>query len=881
MNKDINCLNFKGLFGYIENRFGRAALVKLVGDAIGTNTYKIANKNTPGILEPVTIEHLVDESYWISNELSLSLLSMIKTVVPGPRPEQVAGQGAVLENLSKSDLFFSKIIGPKALAKRAAAVNRKFNRTKDVKISNLKDTSVTIELHYRPGFKVTRDVCNWNLGIYEGVTKASGARSIRAREVKCVLDGDPHCEIQIDWQVPSLFKRLYTTGLSFFTKELIAEYEKTAEDRDRLIEKLSASEKKYRLLIENQSDMVIKIDNQGRFQFVNPSYCRMFGRTEEQLIGKKFLDHVYKGDRQAIAGEIKALYHPPHTGVLEQRAMTTEGFKWFSWAGAAVFDDKKKAIAITGTGRDITEKKQVEDALKESEKLFKLITGNASAFVSIHDSNATYIFASSSHERLGYTPEELVGRSSFTMIEENDIAKMAAMLERAEKGRLEKILMDFKLRDKVGGIHHFRGSFDAVFDLDGSLERIICVGEDITELRQAQAQREKALALAAEAKKLALVGQVAGKLAHDFNNILGIIMGISELALMDCSDDEIHKNLELIFTQTLRGKNLTKNLVAFAKSQEPKQEFFQINEKIDLVLDLMKKDLDNIDLQVNKGKDMVDLLADSGMIEHALVNLLQNSIHALGKSDHPEIIIRTYCLEKHIVFEVEDNGCGIPREHLKNIYEPSFTLKGNKDIRGAYENDTKGTGYGMANVKKYIEQHNGDILVESSVNSGTKIIVSLPMVQKELCIGEQIEIQEGLVHVGKSILLVEDEQVIAEVQRSILSQDPCCHRVDIASDGQAAVDKFKANQYDLISLDYVLPGPMNGMAVYTRIRQINQTIPIVFVSGNLEFLESVEDLKQKDPYLDHQSKPCKNIDYITCINGLMTRSIQANYTKEP
>ena len=89
MDKDINCLNFKGLFGYIENRFGKAVLAKMVENAINSGTYEIPNKNTPGILEPVTLEHLVDESYWISNELSLSLLSMIKTVVPRSEERRV------------------------------------------------------------------------------------------------------------------------------------------------------------------------------------------------------------------------------------------------------------------------------------------------------------------------------------------------------------------------------------------------------------------------------------------------------------------------------------------------------------------------------------------------------------------------------------------------------------------------------------------------------------------------------------------------------------------------------------------------------------------------------------------------------------------------
>ena len=117
-------------------------------------------------------------------------------------------------------------------------------------------------------------------------------------------------------------------------------------------------------------------------------------------------------------------------------------------------------------------------------------------------------------------------------------------------------------------------------------------------------------------------------MAHDFNNILGIIMGNTEIALLDCKEPEVQKTLRLVFNQTIRGKNLTKNLVAFAKDQEPKQEFFRINEKVDLVLDLMKKDLEEIELKREDKPGVPDLLADTGMIEHTLVNISHNSIHA-------------------------------------------------------------------------------------------------------------------------------------------------------------------------------------------------------------------------------------------------------------
>jgi len=229
---------------------------------------------------------------------------------------------------------------------------------------------------------------------------------------------------------------------------------------------------------------------------------------------------------------------------------------------------------------------------------------------------------------------------------------------------------------------------------------------------------------------MALVGQIAGKIAHDFNNMLTIIMGNIDLALMDCTDAALKKTLELVYKETMRGKNLTKNLVAFARDQEPRQELFRINEKIDLVIKLLEKDLEGIDLIREYKTGVPELFADPGMIGHALINLIQNSIHATSKIEQPRIAIKTDCLDNKICFEIEDNGCGIQEEHMKNIFIPSFTLKGDKDATGSYKTGIKGTGYGISNVKKYIEQNNGNISIKSVFGSGTKFTISLPV--KEL-----------------------------------------------------------------------------------------------------------------------------------------------------
>jgi len=131
-------------------------------------------------------------------------------------------------------------------------------------------------------------------------------------------------------------------------------------------EALRESEDKYRLLVEHQTDLLVKIDREGRFQFASPSYCRMFGKTEEELLGKTFMPLVHPDDHKSTAKEMEKLYHPPHTAYMEQRAMTKEGWKWLAWLDTAVLDENGDLKEIIGLGRDISDKKQSEI---EKEKL--------------------------------------------------------------------------------------------------------------------------------------------------------------------------------------------------------------------------------------------------------------------------------------------------------------------------------------------------------------------------------------------------------------------------------------------------------------------------------------------------------------------------------
>lgn len=516
-------------------------------------------------------------------------------------------------------------------------------------------------------------------------------------------------------------------------------------------------------------------------------------------------------------------------------------------------------------------RKKAQEELAESEKRYRLLYKNAPAgmyeidfvankFIKVNEIMCSYT---------GYTEKEFLEIDPIKLLTPKSQAKYINRLRVfLEKGEMPSEIVEYEVVKKDGGI------IGAVLHTentvkDGNLVSAQVVVHDITQLKKAEDEKIRAQKIAGEHEKMALVGQIAGKMAHDFNNILGIIMGNAELSMLDAKDPEAKASFELIFEQTLRGKNLTKNLVAFAKDHEPRQKYFNLNEKINLVLGLLKNDLKTIRLIKNFHLEMPDILADPGMIEHAIVNLVQNSIHAVSLKKNPLIKIRTDVDRKSVRFEIEDNGCGIPKTYIDDIYEPSFSLKGSRDTQQAYSLEIKGTGYGMSNVKKYIELHKGTINVESTQGEGTLFSITLPLFSKELTPEEKKSLKSDDIVSEKRILLVEDEKEISDIQQRVLTQNPCNHSVDVASTAALAIELFDSNTYDAVSLDYVLSGKVTGMDVYNHIRKLNRNIPVLFISGNFTFLESIKDLMIKDPYIDHLSKPCRNKDYISSINRLL------------
>jgi PAS domain S-box-containing protein len=264
----------------------------------------------------------------------------------------------------------------------------------------------------------------------------------------------------------------------------------TAQDigrRRQAEEDAQASRESYRQLIENQTDLIVELDRDGRFVYVNPAYRAAIGRTAEDLLGTLFLSSVEVEDRESTARAMENLFQPPYCEGHEQRARTAAGLRWFSWRGHAVLDDSGNVTAVVAVGRDITERKEFELALKRSEEKFAVaFQASPSMMALARLDDGRYIDVNDAFLRLtGYAREEIVGRARDELGLWSDPEQLAAVLQVLRtSGRL--FALEVSVRTKAGAVRTARIS--AVVVELGGVPAILTTGEDATELKRAEAE---------------------------------------------------------------------------------------------------------------------------------------------------------------------------------------------------------------------------------------------------------------------------------------------------------------------------------------------------------------------------------------------------------
>lgn len=474
--------------------------------------------------------------------------------------------------------------------------------------------------------------------------------------------------------------------------------------------------------------------------------------------------------------------------------------------------------------------RRVEAALRESEERFRQLAENINEVFWIIDpvKNQLLYVSPACAAIWGRLPSELILSPGLWMdtIHPGDRPRVAHAIkfEQAPDGFDET----YRIIRPDGSVRWIRDRGFPLRNAAGEIYRVVGTAEDITQQRKLEEQFR-------QAQKMESIGQLAGGVAHDFNNILMVIQGHASLLLAGPKlDSEAEESAREICLAAERAANLTRQLLMFSRKQVSQPVVLDMNQIVANMTKMLNRILtEDILLQVNYAPHLPKICADAGMMEQVLMNLVVNARDAMP--DGGKLIIRTseitidadYLrlkpqgkLGDHVCLEVSDTGSGISPEILPRIFEPFFTTKGSE----------KGTGLGLATVYGIIQQHQGWVTVYSEVGNGTSFRIYLPAVKIVQPTGKSAtpdELRGGT----ETILLVEDDISVSALNRNMLER--CGYKVIEASSGSAALETWQRNPggIDLVLTDMVMPGGMTGIELVKKLRTESPTLRFIYTSG--------------------------------------------------
>ncbi|MBU1193712.1 MAG: PAS domain S-box protein [Proteobacteria bacterium] len=531
-----------------------------------------------------------------------------------------------------------------------------------------------------------------------------------------------------------------------------------------------------------------------------------------------------------------ALNNTKDTGIpyeLELETLREDGNRGWMWVhGEAVHDAIGSTVGLRGVAQDITERKQTEEALKASEKKYQSLFKNAQvALFRNRLSDGKVLEINERYAKMaGYSNiEDCMAEfnAADAWVDPNGRNELLKILQ--ENGSVSDYETKIIRKDGTSIWISFSAT---IFPEHGFLEGSIV---EITERKKSEIQQKKLQAQLDQAQKMESVGRLAGGVAHDFNNMLSIILGNAEIIMADIdASNPLVTNLEEIYKAAERSANLTRQLLAFARKQTIDPKVLDLNHVLDDMLKMLKRLIgENIDLTWQPAKNLRPVKIDPSQIDQILANLCVNArdaIKSVGKvtieTDNTSFD-ENYCKEHtgfnpgdYVMMAVSDDGSGMDKKTLDKLFEPFFTTK----------KIGQGTGLGLATVYGIVKQNNGFINVYSEPGEGTTFKIYLP-VHSEPAVSKQKDFKKTSLTGNETILLVEDEEGILRMTKMMLER--LGYSVLIASTPNEAISIVEASNINTIHLlmtDVVMP-EMNGRDLSKILLSMHPGLKCLFMSG--------------------------------------------------
>ena len=583
-------------------------------------------------------------------------------------------------------------------------------------------------------------------------------------------------------------------------------------------------------------------DKDCRYLGCNKAYETFFGIQSDQLIGKTVFDiHPLELAKVYHAKDVEFFEQGKTPQQFESQAKDVHGvLQDVIFKRAAFFDRQGTIKGLIGTLVDITERKQAEMDLRESEEKFRTVADYTYDWEYWIDPAGRILYISPSCERVtGYKAEEFLQDPELLnrIVHAGDRDTFMQHLINIRNNEANAVCEppDFRIHTRSGEERWIAHVCQEVFNKKGESLGRRASNRDITERKRAEKEQEVLRTQLIQAQKMESVGRLAGGVAHDFNNMLSVILGYTELALDKVEpSDPLRKYLLQIFDAGKRSADITRQLLAFARKQTIAPKVLDLNETVESMLKMLRRLIgEDVNLAWLPGIGLWPVKIDPSQMDQLLANLCVNArdaIKGVGKITIETGIVtfdEAYCADHlgfipgdFILLSVSDDGCGMDKEILDKIFEPFFTTK----------EEGQGTGLGLAMVYGIVKQNNGFVNVYSEPGQGTTFNIYLPCHE-----GEAEEIRETLTteipsgH-GEMILIVEDEVAILELGRTLLERFG--YTVLTASTpGEALLlAKVHANEIHLLITDIVMP-EMNGRQLADQLHTLYPNIKPLFMSG--------------------------------------------------
>jgi len=616
-------------------------------------------------------------------------------------------------------------------------------------------------------------------------------------------------------------------------------------ERQAAHQALVDSERRFRMLVQGVVDYAIYLlDPSGIVTNWNAGAERIKGYTAGDIVGRHF-SLFYTPEERAAGMPAKSLATATREGKYETEGwrVRKDGTRFFaSVVIDAIRGDQGEILGFAKVTRDITERRKSEEALRESERHFRLLVSGVTDYaLYMLDPNGIVTSWNAGAMRIkGYSAEEIIGQHFSRFYFEGDRAAgvpARALATAGQTGRYEA--EGWRVR-KDGSFFWASVVIDAIHDEQGALVGFAKITRDITERREAQANLERVQSQLAEAQKMDALGQLTGGVAHDFNNLLMIVSGhIQLLKKQVAGDAKSTRAAEAIELAAQRGASLTRQLLTFSRRQRVNPSAIALSEQIESFREVLASGVGGGErLAVHLPAATWPVKVDVSEFEIALVNLVVNARDATPKGGMVTITAENLVLDPSpgetgmsrevVALTVADAGVGIPEDVLPRIFDPFFTTKP----------VGKGTGLGLSQVYGFARQAGGSVKVESVVGKGTRVTMYLPRAATAPANAEVQERSRG--YTGAcAILLVEDNPEVADASMGLLEQLGC--EVRCVADAEAALQALERDTtIDLVLSDIVMPGRMDGLALARAVKEKYPGLPVLLATGYSEAAQGVD-----------------------------------------